>query len=62
MYNSNSVNNIRSKFLDYFKKNDHKEIISSNLIPENDPTLLMPEWCNLKTLSLAWKQEIIKEQ
>ena len=40
MYNSNSVNNIRSKFLDYFKKNDHKEIISSNLIPENDPTLL----------------------
>ncbi len=40
MYNSNSVNNIRSKFLDYFKKNDHQEIISSNLIPENDPTLL----------------------
>ena len=40
MYNSNSVNNIRSKFLDYFKKNDHQEIVSSNLIPENDPTLL----------------------
>ena len=40
MYNSNSVNNIRSKFLDYFKKNDHHEIVSSNLIPENDPTLL----------------------
>ena len=40
MYNSNSVNNIRSKFLDYFKKNDHHEIVSSNLIPENDPSLL----------------------
>ena len=40
MYNSNSVNNIRSTFLDYFKKNDHLEITSSNLIPENDPTLL----------------------
>ena len=40
MYNSNSVNNIRSKFLDYFKKNDHQEVVSSNLIPENDPTLL----------------------
>ena len=40
MYNSNSVNNIRSKFLDYFKKNDHQEIVSSNLIPENDPSLL----------------------
>ena len=40
MHNSNSVNNIRSKFLDYFKKNDHQEITSSNLIPENDPTLL----------------------
>ena len=36
----NSVNNIRSKFIDYFKKNDHFEVSSSNLIPESDPTLL----------------------
>jgi len=40
MSNNNSVNEIRSKFIDYFKKNDHLEISSSNLIPENDPTLL----------------------
>ena len=36
----NSVNNIRSKFIEYFKKNDHFEVSSSNLIPESDPTLL----------------------
>jgi alanyl-tRNA synthetase len=36
----NSVNNIRSKFIEYFKKNDHFEVLSSNLIPESDPTLL----------------------
>ena len=40
MSNNNSVNEIRSKFIDYFKKNDHLEISSSSLIPENDPTLL----------------------
>ncbi|MDC0969629.1 alanine--tRNA ligase [Alphaproteobacteria bacterium] len=40
MSNNNSVNEIRFKFIDYFKKNDHLEISSSNLIPENDPTLL----------------------
>jgi len=36
----NSVNNIRSKFIEYFKKNGHFEVSSSNLIPESDPTLL----------------------
>ena len=34
-----SLNEIRSTFLDYFKKNDHKIIESSNLVPNNDPTL-----------------------
>ena len=37
MYPSNLI---RKKFLDYFKKNNHKIINSSSLIPENDPTLL----------------------
>lgn len=34
------VNEIRSTFLDYFKKNDHKIIPSSSLVPDNDPTLM----------------------
>ena len=38
--NKNSVNQIRSKFIDYFRKNDHQVISSSNLVPDNDPTLL----------------------
>lgn len=31
---------IRRKFIDYFVKNGHREVASSSLIPENDPTLL----------------------
>ena len=31
---------IRKKFLDYFKKHNHKIISSSSMIPDNDPTLL----------------------
>ena len=33
-------NLIRKKFLDYFKKNNHKVIHSSSIVPQNDPTLL----------------------
>lgn len=31
---------IRSNFLDYFKKQGHTPVASSSLVPENDPTLL----------------------
>ena len=34
------VNEIRKTFLDYFKKNDHKIVQSSSLVPDNDPTLM----------------------
>ncbi len=37
---SKSLNDIRSAFLNYFKKNDHKIVESSNLVPNNDPTLM----------------------
>ncbi len=35
-----TLNEIRSTFLNYFNKNDHKIVESSNLVPNNDPTLM----------------------
>jgi len=35
-----SLNQIRETFLKYFQKNDHKIVESSNLVPNNDPTLM----------------------
>ncbi|WP_331374436.1 alanine--tRNA ligase [Sinorhizobium chiapasense] len=34
------VNEIRSMFLDYFRKNGHEIVPSSPLVPRNDPTLM----------------------
>ncbi|MEE9909339.1 alanine--tRNA ligase [Brucella intermedia] len=34
------VNEIRSTFLDYFRKNGHEVVPSSPLVPRNDPTLM----------------------
>jgi alanyl-tRNA synthetase len=36
----NGVNEIRSTFLDYFRKNGHEVVPSSPLVPRNDPTLM----------------------
>ena len=33
-------NDIRTKFLEYFQKNDHTIVESSSLVPADDPTLL----------------------
>jgi len=35
-----SLNDIRSTFLNYFEKNDHRIVDSSPLVPNNDPTLM----------------------
>ncbi|MBL9051427.1 MAG: alanine--tRNA ligase [Tabrizicola sp.] len=35
-----SLNDIRSTFLDYFRRNDHRVVDSSPLVPRNDPTLM----------------------
>jgi alanyl-tRNA synthetase len=35
-----SVSDIRSTFLDYFKRNGHETVASSSLVPQNDPTLM----------------------
>ncbi len=34
------VNDIRSGFLEFFKKNDHEVVRSGSLVPSNDPTLM----------------------
>jgi alanyl-tRNA synthetase len=34
------VNQVRSTFLDYFKRNGHEVVASSPLVPRNDPTLM----------------------
>ena len=34
------LTDVRSKFLEYFKKNNHQVVESSNLVPNNDPTLM----------------------
>ena len=35
-----SVNDIRSAFLDFFKSRDHEAVPSAPLVPQNDPTLM----------------------
>jgi alanyl-tRNA synthetase len=35
-----TLNEIRSHFLDYFRKRDHAVVASAPLVPQNDPTLL----------------------
>jgi len=35
-----TLNEIRETFLNYFEKNNHKIVVSSNLVPNNDPTLM----------------------
>jgi alanyl-tRNA synthetase len=35
-----SLNDIRSTFLDFFSRNDHRVVDSSPLVPRNDPTLM----------------------
>ncbi len=37
---SKTLNEIRTTFLKYFEKHDHKIVESSNLVPNNDPTLM----------------------
>ena len=34
------MSDIRKKFLSYFKGNNHEIVDSSNIVPNNDPTLM----------------------
>ena len=40
MSSKSGVNDIRSAFLDYFRKAEHEIVASSPLVPRNDPTLM----------------------
>ncbi|MBL8689993.1 MAG: hypothetical protein JNL04_12875, partial [Rhodospirillaceae bacterium] len=35
-----SANDIRTSFLEYFRRNEHEVVASSPLVPRNDPTLM----------------------
>ena len=56
-----TLNQIRTTFLDYFKKNDHEIVDSSNLVPNNDPTLMFANsgMVHLRMYLLDWKKEIM---
>ena len=34
------MSDIRNKFLDYFSRSGHQKVESSNIVPNNDPTLM----------------------
>ena len=34
------LTDVRRKFLDYFRSHNHEIVESSNLVPNNDPTLM----------------------
>ena len=48
---------IRETFLSYFKKNNHKIVHSSSLVPQNDPTF-MHQYSDLNSNRLLTKEEL----
>ena len=57
------LTDVRKKFLDYFKKNNHKIVDSSNLVPNNDPTLMFTNsgMVQFKNVFTGLEKEIIKQ-
>ena len=57
------LTDVRKKFLEYFKKNNHQIVDSSNLVPNNDPTLMFTNsgMVQFKTFSLDWIKDHIKQ-
>ena len=53
---------IRQTYIDYFKKQGHREVASSSLVPENDPTLLFANagMNQFKNLFLGFEQRDYK--
>ncbi|WP_354190181.1 alanine--tRNA ligase [Bartonella silvatica] len=59
----NSVNSIRSAFLNYFHLNGHKILPSSPLVPRNDPTLMFTNagMVQFKNIFTGLEQPICKQ-
>ncbi|WP_455475236.1 alanine--tRNA ligase [Bartonella sp. B17] len=59
----NSVNSIRSTFLDYFHRNGHKILPSSPLVPRNDPTLMFTNagMVQFKNIFTGFEQSAYKQ-
>jgi alanyl-tRNA synthetase len=55
------LGDVRKKFLEYFKKNNHEIVESSNLVPNNDPTLMFTNsgMVSSKTFLLVLKKDNI---
>ena len=63
------MSDIRKKFLGYFSKNEHEIVESSNIVPNNDPTLMftnsgMVQFKNVLGLVvniMIWKMFVIHQ-
>src|SRR5215467_14478998 len=53
----NSLKDIRTGFLDFFRRNDHEVVPSSPLVPRNDPTLLFTNACMVQFKNVFTGQE-----
>jgi len=58
-----TLKNIRKSFLDYFAKKEHQIVDSSNLVPNNDPTLMFTNsgMVQFKNVLLGLKKVNIKK-
>ena len=58
-----SLNEIRTSFLKYFEKNGHSIVDSSNLVPNNEPTLMFANsgMVQFKNVFTGLEKKITKE-
>ena len=58
------MSEIRKKFLDYFSRNEHQKIDSSNIVPNNDPTLMFTNsgMVQFKNVFTGLEKKILKQQ
>ena len=59
-----TLNEIRKSFLKYFENNGHRIVDSSNLVPNNDPTLMFANsgMVQFKNVFTGLEKRTIKQQ